>query len=126
MTWVFGQMMLQDSNFLIKSVLCQIRLKTVIVYRSVNVMVSQKLASSFIFNKFATIKNIGKLGKRLFESSPATSLELQEGRSVFREGPKFDKLSNCFKLSPAHFSKGCENFFRGTKPPRAHLVTGLF
>jgi len=50
---------------------------------------------------------------------PATSLEHQEGRRVFREGPKF------FELCPTHFSRLGKNFSTGASPPCAPVVTGL-
>jgi len=46
---------------------------------------------------------------------PITSLGHQEGRRVFREGPKFLNYttSNIFELCPTHFSRGGRKFFYG-------------
>jgi len=41
---------------------------------------------------------------------PVTRLGHQEGRRVFREGPRF------FLLCPTHLSRGGENFSRGGSP----------
>jgi len=48
---------------------------------------------------------------------PVTSLGHQEGRRVFREGPKFLHHVQFFKLSQTHVSRGGGNFSRGAKPP---------
>jgi len=51
-------------------------------------------------------------------ATPVTSLRHQEGRRVFREGPKF------FKLCPTHFSRGGGQKF-SESPLRLSLLAGL-
>jgi len=48
---------------------------------------------------------------------PVTSLGHQEGRKIFREGPKFFELCTIFLNCVQHIFPGGEKFSRGAKDP---------
>jgi len=58
-------------------------------------------------------------------SRPVTSLGHQEGRRVFREGPKFFELCPIFLNYVQHIFPVAKNFLGGLLPTASPLVTGL-
>jgi len=63
----------------------------------------------------------------LFQLRPLTSLDRQEGRRVFWEGPKFFELRPIILIDVQYiFPGGVTNFLGGICPPAPPLVTGLF